>query len=317
MIISASYKTDIPAFYGKWFLKRLREGYCRTVNAYNRKVSLVDLSRNSVDGIVFWTKAPSPFMQGFQKVQQEGFPFYVQYTITGYPDIMEKGVPSMEVSIGAFQNIAKQFGPHSAVWRYDPILFSSLTDERFHLQNFTGIAKSLAGYTTEVVVSFARFYRKCRKRVQEVSKKEGVTFYDPGKNEKMAFLARLSAIALSHGMKLSLCGQRDLLMEGVGDASCIDPFRLSRMAGTAVPIPPKRSHRPGEGCGCYQARDIGEYDTCLHGCIYCYAVGDRERAARNFGRHIPSGEFLLPPDSPSDDPDTPHILEQRTLFKGL
>jgi hypothetical protein len=317
LIISASYKTDIPAFYGKWFLHRLREGYCRTVNAYNRKVSLVDLSRNSVDGIVFWTKDPSPFMDGFRKVEQKGYPFYVQYTITGYPNIIEKGVPSREVSIDVFRNIAGQFGSHSAVWRYDPILFSSLTDERFHLQNFSGIAESLAGYTTEVVVSFARFYRKCRKRVQAVSKKEGVTFYDPGRQEKMAFLARLSAIARSNGMELSLCGQRDLLAEGVGDASCIDPFRLSRVAGTAVPVPPKRSHRPGEGCGCYQARDIGEYDTCLHGCIYCYAVSDRERAVKNFRRHITSGEFLLSPEGPSDGPDTLRVPEQRTLFKGL
>lgn len=316
MIISASYRTDIPAFYGKWFLQRLHEGYCRTVNPYNRKVSLVDLSRNSVDGIVFWTKDASPFMQGFHTVQQERFPFYVQYTITGYPNIIEKGVPSREVSIEVFRNIAGQFGPHSAVWRYDPILFSSLTDEEFHLQNFSGIAESLAGYTTEVVVSFARFYRKCRKRMQTVLKKEGVTFYDPERNEKMAFLARLSAIALSHGMELSLCGQRDLLAEGVGDASCIDPFRLSRVAWVPVPVPPKRSHRPGDGCGCYQARDIGEYDTCLHGCIYCYAVGDRERAARNFRRHMPYGEFLLPPDSLSNGPGRVHAGEQGALFRS-
>lgn len=295
MIISASYRTDIPAFYGKWFLNRLRVGYCKRVNPYNRRVSLINLSKEVVEGIVFWTRNPLSFLEGFDSVRNMGYPFYLQFTITGYPEILDKHVPRWEDSVVVFEKISRKYGPHSVVWRYDPILFSSLSDEDFHIRNFSRISRSLEGLTSEVIVSFTSFYRKTIEKMNRLSGEEGIRFYDPPDAMKISFASRLADIARSCGMSLSLCGQRDLLSEGVADACCIDPFRLSDVAGKILPLPPERSHRPGSSCGCYAARDVGEYETCIHGCLYCYAVKSGVTALKNFRSHDPDGEFLLPP----------------------
>ncbi len=294
MIISASYRTDIPAFYGKWFLNRLREGYCKTVNPYNRRVVVIDLSKGAVDGVVFWTRNPLPFLEGLDVVRTIGYPFYLQFTITGYPKLLDKHVPRWEDSVVLFEKISRKYGPHSVVWRYDPILFSSLSEADFHIRNFSRIASSLEGLTTEVVISFTRFYKKNREKMNRLSAGEDIRFSDPPPEVKRSFASRLAEIARSRGMSLSLCGQRDLLSEEVTDASCIDPFRLSRVAGKPIPVPPRKSHRPGSGCGCYEARDVGEYETCLHGCLYCYAVKNGVTALNNFHSHDPDGEFILP-----------------------
>ncbi len=308
MIISASYRTDIPAFYGKWFLNRLREGYCKTVNPYNRRVSLIDLSKGSVDGIVFWTRNPLSFLEGFHVVRRMGYPFYLQFTITGYPGLLDKHVPDWEDSVILFEKIYRKYGPHSVVWRYDPILFSSLLDKDLHIRNFSRISRSLEGLTSEVVVSFTRFYRKTIQKMNRLSAEGGIRFYDPPDDIKKSFVSRLADMARSRGMSLSLCGQRSLLSEGVADARCIDPFRLSKVAEKTLPLPPERSHRPGSSCGCYAARDVGEYETCLHGCLYCYAVKNEVTALNNFHSHDPDGEFLLPPHDSQR-------LEDR-LYKG-
>lgn len=314
MIISASYRTDIPAFYGEWFLNRLKAGYCRIVNPYNRKVSTVDLSRSAVDGIVFWTRNPLPFMDGLSSVMEMGYPFYLQYTITGYPGMIEPHVPSLEDSVSLFDKISCRYGPHSVVWRYDPILFSSLWGRDFHISNFSRLAGLLEGLTTEVVISFTQFYRKILLRMNRVESAEDIRFRDPPPDEKKSLAGILAEIASSRGMTLSLCGQRELLSEGVADASCVDPFRLSRVAGKPIPIPAKRPHRPGAGCGCYAARDVGEYETCLHDCLYCYAVRDRAKALDNFSSHDPVGEFLLPPGSREFQGKKPGERTQGFLF---
>ena len=66
MIISASYKTDIPAFYGEWFLNRLRAGYCKMVNPYGRQVYRVSLTPPDADGFIFWTKNLGPFLDALE-----------------------------------------------------------------------------------------------------------------------------------------------------------------------------------------------------------------------------------------------------------
>jgi len=273
MIISASYKTDIPAFYGNWLISRFMEGSCTVRNPYNNRSFRVDLGRQEVDGVVFWTRDPAPFFEGFRWFRDRGYPFYVHFTITGYPEILEPRVPDMTQGIASLRELSRIFGKECLVWRYDPLLFTTETDRSFHFSRFSHIASELAPWCNEVVISFAQFYRKTRRQLDILKERKILDWWDPQDEAKIDMARELAGIAVEKGLKLSLCGQRDLLSPGVADASCIDPFRLSRVAGYRIRWPEKRSHRPGEGCGCYRSRDIGSYNTCSHGCIYCYAVG--------------------------------------------
>ncbi|MGC9516015.1 DUF1848 family protein [Methanocrinis sp.] len=144
MIISASYKTDIPAFYGEWFEKRLEAGYCKVANPYNRRqVRRVSLAREDVDGFVFWTRNLGPFLGRLERVRDFGRPFTVQQTITGYPRELEPSVVDARRSVRHLRAVAERYGPRAAVWRYDPILFTSLTPAEYHLDNFERLAGAL------------------------------------------------------------------------------------------------------------------------------------------------------------------------------
>ena len=152
MIISASYKTDIPTFYGEWFMNRLRAGYCKMMNPYNRRVIRVSLLPEDVEGIVFWTKNVGPFLRHLQEVQQLGFPFVLQHTINGYPRHLEQAVVDTHKSVENLRQVTDTFGPRVSIWRYDTIINSSLTPREFHIETFGRLAKELEGATDEVVI---------------------------------------------------------------------------------------------------------------------------------------------------------------------
>ncbi len=301
MIVSASCRTDIPAFYGRWFMNRLDAGFCRAANPFGGQPYTVSLAPADVDGFVFCTKNIGPFMKDLLEVRERGFPFTVQYTINGYPRELEPRVPSIERTTGHMREMARAYGPRVCVWRYDTIVMSSITDAAWHLENFRRIAGRLEGATDEVIVSFAQLYKKTVRNLDRAAGAGGFTWWDPPADEKKKLLRSLSAIAAEHGMALKVCGQRELLTDGVRDAICIDPFRLSDVAGREIFARP-RSHR--KTCSCFEAKDVGAYDTCLHGCVYCYGVNSRRAALARYRAHDPEAEALsaplsVPPSGPS------------------
>jgi hypothetical protein len=289
MIISASYRTDIPAFYGPWFMNRLRAGHCKAVNPYGGQVGTVSLKREDVDGIVFWTKNLRPFGDELAEIRMRGYPFVVQFGINGYPRDLEPSVIAPRASVALLRKVSAEFGPRVCVWRYDTIILSSLTTAEWHVRNFASLARALSGATDEVVVSFMQPYRKSVRAMDAAAQARGFAWRDPPQDEKKALAARLAEIARRHGMQLSMCAQREYIVPGVADARCVDAERLSDVAGR--PFTARRQgHR--KDCGCWQSRDIGEYDTCPHGCVYCYAVNDRAKAKRRQQKHDPESEFL-------------------------
>lgn len=289
MIISASYKTDIPAFYGAWFENRLREGFCRTVNPYGGPVQTVALTPQDVDGFVFWTRNCEPFLDVLARVRPL-YPFVVQYTVTGYPRLLETSVAATDRAVMLVRRLSQDYGARAVVWRYDPLVHSSLTPPAWHEANFAALAASLEGAVDEVVVSWAHVYRKTTRNMNAAAK-AGFTWSDPPDEDKRAFLGRLAAIAARHGMTLSLCGQAELLVPGVEVARCIDVARLSDVAARPITAL-RKAHR---SCACVQSRDIGAYDSCPHGCAYCYAVSSRSAAKRAFAAHDSASPFLFPP----------------------
>ncbi len=314
MIISASYKTDIPTFYGEWFANRLRAGYCKVVNPYNKVISRVSLLPENVDGFVFWTKNVGPFLKYLAEVRDRKTPFVVQHTITGYPRSLEHSVVDAAKSVQHVRDIAERYGPRVCVWRYDTILLSAVTPREFHLETFGRLAKDLAGATDEVVISFAHLYQKTLRNVNNAAREFGFEWSDPEPEWKRTLAAELTAIAAAHNMRLTVCSQPEYLVKGCGEARCVDADRLADVAGKPIRAKEKGNRKE---CRCSEARDIGEYDTCPHGCVYCYAVQNRPLALDRFRQHQPESEFLFPPPEGASEEVPKQKRVELSLFDGL
>ncbi|MEZ5833007.1 MAG: DUF1848 domain-containing protein [Dongiaceae bacterium] len=274
MIISASYRSDIPAFHAGWFLAALEAGEVTVANPYNRRPMLVDLRPQAVDGYVFWTRNARPFSRALDTVARQDKPFVVQYTIIGYPRTIDTNVIDPSLAIANAREIAHAYGPRVVLWRYDPILLTPETEITWHRANFARLADALAGIADEAVVSVAQLYAKSARNLA----KAGISWRVPDLAEQIDLIGALREIARRRGIALTLCTQPDLsAASGISGARCIDAARLSDIAGRPIPSISK-GNRPG--CLCAESRDIGAYDSCVHGCRYCYAVSDHENAAR-------------------------------------
>jgi hypothetical protein len=289
MIISASYRTDIPAFYAAWFIRRFQAGYALVANPYGGKPYRVCLSRG-VDAYVLWTRNIGPFLPALALLDQAKLPFIVQYSLTGYPRALERSVIAADRSVAAMRRLANTYGPRAVVWRYDPVVVSDLTPPDWHVRTFAGLAGTLAGVVDEVVTSFAAPYRKTARNLAAAGRRGGFSWRDPGPDEKRGLIARLADIAQGHGMTLTLCTQPELAGDETPPARCIDARRLSDVAGRPIEARTK-GNRPG--CLCAESRDIGDYDSCPHGCVYCYAVSSHQAAKNRHRAHDPAAESLF------------------------
>lgn len=305
MIVSASYRTDIPAFYGAWFMNRLDDGACRVASPYGGPAYTVSLRPDAVDGFVFWTKNPAPFLAPLAEIRARGFPFVVQFTITGYPTALERSVPDAKQSIATLRELANTYGARAVVWRYDPILETGMTPYAWHAANFARLAGALRGAVDEAVVSFAQIYRKSARNLDRAARAYGFAWRDPDADAKVSLAERMAAIAADCGMRLTICAQPELTPDGIPAARCIDAERLSDVAGRPI-----RARQKGNraGCLCSESRDIGAYDSCPMGCAYCYAVASRGAARRRHRAHdtasakLGSEEPLLTPRGPAAAP---------------
>jgi hypothetical protein len=256
MIVTASYPTDVPAFYGDWFTRRLAAGHVLVANPYGGKPNTVSLAPGDVDGFVFWTRNIAP-LQGRLREVASVAPFMVQFTVTGYPRALEPGVIDTQTAIAQIRALTDSFGPRAVVWRYDPIAETSLTPAPWHRENFARLAGMLKGYVDEVTVSFAQIYAKTNRNMDIAAREHGFAWRDPADEEKRALAHKLGAIAAAHGIRPTICSQPDYATGGVEPACCIDAVRLSDIAGHEIAARVK-GNRPG--CLCNESRDIGAYD---------------------------------------------------------
>ncbi|HVM79325.1 MAG TPA: DUF1848 domain-containing protein [Stellaceae bacterium] len=280
MIVSASYRTDIPAFHGRWLLERLAAGHAEVRNPYGGAPYRVSLAKGKVSGFVLWTRNLKPLFAHLPEIAARA-PFTVQFTVTGYPRALEPGVIAEGAAVAQLRGVRRDWGPRAAVWRYDPILVTSLTPLEAHRESFARIATALRGSVDEVVVSFADLYRKTARNLGAAAEQHGFTWRDPEPGEKRSLLVELAAIAAESRMRLTLCTEPALATDGIEPARCIDAERLSDVAGRPI-LAREKGNRPG--CLCAESRDIGAYDTCAQGCVYCYAVSNSERAAESLSR---------------------------------
>lgn len=289
MIISASRRTDIPAFYTPWFLNRLKAGFVLIRNPFNRRITRVSLLPEDVDAFVFWTRNASMLMKNLGALRE--YKYYFQYTITGYPKTIEKNVKSPYKTIENFIELSELIGKEKVIWRYDPILISNTLTLNEHKRLFTKIADNLAGKTNKVVISFADFYKKTIKNLSLIENFQYVDILneETTMNELVKFMIN---IANDRGMVIETCAESiDLSYLGVQHGKCIDDRLLKSVFN--IDISSKKDAGQREACGCVKSIDIGEYNTCLHNCTYCYATYNLDSVKKNKSRHFSDSPFLI------------------------
>lgn len=286
MIISASRRTDIPAFYAEWLLQRLREGVALVRNPMNfHQVSRLILSPRDVECLVFWSKNPAPMLAGLAEIEALGYPYYFLFTLTPYDDSIEVKVPPLPERIDTFRRLAAQIGRERVLWRYDPIIFTARHTLKFHTEAFAALAAALAGFTETCIVSFIEIYRKCRKNM------EGLGLIQPTPGERIECLSRLRDIAAAKGINLKTCaGGEELQQAGITPGKCIDEQLIAKLCGT--PLAARKDTNQRAACGCITSIDIGAYNSCPHACLYCYANSDRQGVIRNRAAHCPGSPLL-------------------------
>jgi len=285
-VISASRRTDIPALYTPWLLARLREGRCRYFHAFARKWFEVDLRPEAVRAIVFWSKNLAPLLPHLGRVAED-YPFYCHLTITGYPSTLEPGSPPRDQAVAQAHDVARRFSPEHVIWRFDPVIFTAWTGQEWVASAFARLAAELEGATRRCYFSFVQRYGKVRRRLEAA----GIGATEPSLAEQRESALRLAEIAQGHGMTLhSCCGDVGLLGGPIQEGHCIDPDVLAAVG--ACPGPRLRPAPSREGCGCYQSIDIGAYDTCTAGCVFCYATDSFARATRAHAEHDPGRDNL-------------------------
>ena len=310
MIVSASRRTDLPACYSDWFFNRIKEGFVLVRNPMNfHQVSRISLSPDVVDGIVFWSKNPKPMLGRLDRLKD--YPFYFQFTLTSYGRDIEPGLPGKSEIIDTFRRLSEKIGAERVIWRYDPILLNEKYPIPYHIENFGKIARRLNGCTEKVTVSFLDFYSRMQKNMERIG---GRT---PNFDEKNTLARELSSIARENGMLMETCAEEiDLSAYGITHARCIDKERFERIAKCRLDIEKDKNQRPA--CGCAASVDIGAYDSCPCGCLYCYANGSRGRAAGNRKSHDPRSPLLIgtcdPDDRVAERPLSSSRNPQQSLF---
>ena len=259
MILSVSRRTDIPNYYSEWFYNRVKEGFLYVRNPMNaHQISEIKITPDVVDCIVFWTKNPSPMMKRLDEIKN--YKYYFQFTLTGYGNDVEVNLPNKKTKmIPVFQELSEKIGREKVIWRYDPIFFSDRYTKEYHLKAFKSIAEALRGYTEKCVISFVDIY--------------------------------LSRIAADNNIKLGSCAEKiDLDDCGIVHNCCIDRELIEKIVGCKLNVGKDKNQRIE--CGCVESVEIGTYNTCKNGCVYCYANYSLKSVETNVAKYDPLSPLL-------------------------
>lgn len=322
VLVSASRSTDIPAFYADWFFYRLdKAGYSAWTNPFNGVKSYV--SYKDTRFIVFWSKNPKPLLRHLPILKQRGIGCYIQYSLNDYEEEgLEKNVPPLEQRIETFKQLTNALGKGHVIWRFDPLVLTDSINIDKLLDKVENIGNQLLGYTEKLVFSFADIlsYRKVQANLQKAS----INYIDWQENQMREFARRLSVLNQKWGYELATCGEKiDLTEFGVKKNHCVDDELIIKLAYDDkklmdylkvkfYPMPQKSLFGDSESlpdsaiilpngmyalhgdnkdkgqrafCGCIKSKDIGEYNTCVHGCEYCYASASKQAAVMNYKCH--------------------------------
>lgn len=299
MIINTGCRTDIPAFYSKWFMNRIKEGYVLVRNPYNpQQVTKYSLSPDVVDCLAFCTKNPEPMIDYLDELDK-----YKQYwfvTITPYGKDVEPNVPDKKKVIESFKKLSKHVGINSIGWRYDPIFIGYGFDVKKHIECFEKIAKELKGYTNNCTISFLDLYEKVKKNAPNIK--------PPSKEEQIEIAKAFSKIGKENMMIIhSCCETTNLAQYGLKCNGCMSQEIVEKAINEKLNPPKRKNIR--QQCNCLMGNDIGAYNTCAHLCKYCYANYSKSLVIENMKNHDENSPFLI---GNSKDYDKITIAKQKS-----
>lgn len=280
IVISASRRTDIPAFYMSWFMAQIASGRFRRVNPYNRRVSYVAVDAVRVHSIVFWSKNYAPLINGAydRKLEGAGYRLFFNFTVNSQHRVLEPGVPSLATRLHQLEQLCRRHDPRAVVWRFDPLCFYRLPDGRRgdNFADFYRIAeKAAACGVRRCITSFVDDYAKIRKRL--LARGHGA-FIDPPMAEKVDILLEMARTLEAHHMTLYTCCEKQVQAALPPDAhiraaACIPGELLVELFGGGLAVKRDAGQRVALSCGCQFSVDIGSYalHPCFHDCLFCYA----------------------------------------------
>ena len=285
MIINTGARTDTAQWYFPWLLRRFEEGFVLVRNPlFPQKVTRYELEPSVVDCVLFCSKNYAPLLPRLHEITGR-FNTYFHYTITAYGPDLEPEVPDLDESVRTLLELERQVGSHRICWRYDPVLLTGDYTVERHLETFSWLAEQLAGHVDRCIFSFVEMYKKLETNYPEL---EPVS---PANRDRLA--AGFGRIAASRRMRIQTCGNNGVWPQyGIGASGCT----TLKMLGEANGVEFRELKHKGQrvGCGCFQSRDVGAYDSCPNGCRYCYANRDHDKALDNYlHAHDPESPLLL------------------------
>ena len=282
MILNTGTRTNIPAFFHKWFLKRIDEGFVLSKNPYNNQIYKYNFDPKTVDCICFCSKNPKPLVRNLDNLSDYRQFWFV--TITSYGKDIEVNVPNYKKVIKTFKILSENLGANAVAWRYDPIFITEKYDLDFHIDRFGDMASQLHEYTSDCTISFIDLYQKVLRNFpqgREVTTEERLVI---GKN--------FAEIADEYGIQMKTCVEGTLLDQfGFDSSGCMTQQVLENAIGNNLKVP-KGKYKNRE-CNCLMGRDIGLYNTCMHGCKYCYANSNIKLVKKNQKLHNPYSPLLI------------------------
>ena len=281
MILNVSGRTDIIAFYSKWFLNRLKEGYVDVRNPFNPNL-VSRINFEDVDLILFCTKNPIPIVDKLNDIK---IPYIFHITITPYKNDIEPNLPSKSDIIKAVKKISTTIGIENVYVRYDPIFISEKYNIEYHIKAFTKLCSLLKGYVKTIIVSFIDNYQNVRKNLPYLK-------YRSFTEEDYKLIGEsFSKIAKNNNMVVQTCfEERNLTEYGFTKGECMSKELAFKLTGKTYK---KWQARKGNACNCVELVDIGVYNSCNHLCKYCYANYDESKVKVNIKNHDVNSSLLI------------------------
>ena len=283
MILNTGLRTDIPGFFSEWFYNRIEEGFVYVRNPYvKNQIYSYRLDPELIDCIIFCTKNPKPMLENLEKIDK--FNQYWHITITPYEKEIEPNVPPMNDVLESFKYLSKKLGKENVTLRYDPIFINEKYTLEKHIESFEYIINSLSGYTTEAIISFIDLYEKTKRNFPKA--------IEVTKDERLKLGKEFAQIGKKNNITIKTCVEgTELDKFGIDSSGCMTKEVIERAINKNLNIP-KQKARNGE-CYCLLNNDIGEYNTCAHGCLYCYANSNKKLVKRNLKLHDPKSPILI------------------------
>ena len=281
MILNVSGRTDIVAFYTKWFIKRYQEGYVDVRNPFYPKL-VSRIFFKDVDLIVFCTKNPKPIIPFLKYIKQ---PIIFHVTITPYKKDIEPYVPIKKEVINSVKEISKIIPKEYLYIRYDPVFLSNKYNLDYHIKAFDRLCTLLDGYVSKIIISFLDNYKNVQKNLRYLQVKN----FSNEDYKKLGL--NFSRIAKEHHIIVQTCGEKkDLVEYGFIKDECLSRSLAYKLTGKNFP---RWQARNNKNCNCANMVDIGSYNSCLHLCKYCYANYDESSIKANVLQHDVNSSLLI------------------------